>query len=36
VGIINRSETMHGYQFGLVNIIRAAELQFCPIVNIGF
>ena len=36
VGIINRSETMHGYQIGLVNVIRDAELQFCPIVNIGF
>ena len=36
VGIINRSETMHGYQIGIVNVIRDAELQFCPIVNIGF
>ena len=36
VGIINRSETMYGYQIGLVNVIRDAELQFCPIVNIGF
>ena len=36
VGLINRSDTMHGYQVGLVNIIREAELQFCPIVNIGF
>ena len=36
VGLINRSETMHGYQVGLVNIIRDAELQFFPIVNIGF
>ena len=36
VGIINRSETLYGYQIGLVNVIRDAELQFCPIVNIGF
>ena len=36
VGIINRTETMHGYQVGLINVIRDAELQFCPIVNIGF
>ena len=36
VGIINRSETMHGYQIGLINVIREAELQFFPIVNIGF
>ena len=36
VGLINRSETMYGYQIGLVNVIRDAELQFCPIVNVGF
>ena len=36
VGLINRCETMYGYQVGLVNVIRDAELQFCPIVNIGF
>ena len=36
VGLINRAETMYGYQVGLVNIIRDAELQFFPIVNIGF
>ena len=36
LGLINRSETMHGYQVGLINVIRDAELQFCPIVNIGF
>ena len=36
VGVINRTETMYGYQIGLINIIRDAELQFCPIVNIGF
>ena len=36
VGLINRSDTMRGYQVGLVNIIRDAELQFCPVVNIGF
>ena len=36
VGLINRSETMEGYQVGLINVIRDAELQFCPIVNIGW
>ena len=36
VGLINRSETMYGYQVGLVNIIRDAEIQFMPLVNIGF
>ena len=36
VGIINRAETLYGYQVGLINIIRDAELQFFPIVNIGF
>jgi len=36
IGLINRSETMHGYQVGLINVIRDAELQFCPIVNIGW
>ena len=36
VGLINRAETFYGYQVGLINIIRDAELQFFPIVNIGF
>ncbi len=36
IGLINRSETMTGYQIGLVNVIRSAEIQFFPIVNIGF
>ena len=36
IGLINRAETMEGYQVGLVNVIRDAEIQFCPIVNIGF
>ena len=35
-GLINRSETMVGYQVGLINVIRDNELQFCPIVNIGW
>lgn len=35
-GLINRAETMHGYQIGIINVIRDAELQFMPIVNIGF
>ena len=36
VGLINRAETLYGYQVGLINIIRDAEFQFFPIVNIGF
>ena len=36
VGLINRTETMSGYQIGLINVIRDAELQFFPIVNIGW
>ena len=36
IGIINRAETMTGYQVGLINVIRDAELQFFPIVNIGW
>lgn len=36
VGLINRSDTMVGYQVGLINVIRDAELQFFPIVNIGW
>ena len=36
VGLVNRAETMHGYQIGLINVIRDAELQFCPVLNIGF
>lgn len=36
VGLVNRAETMRGYQVGLINVIRDAELQFCPILNVGF
>ena len=36
LGLINSAETMYGYQIGLINVINDAELQFCPIVNIGF
>ncbi len=36
IGLINRAETMTGYQVGLINVIRDAELQFFPIVNIGW
>jgi len=36
VGLINRAETMTGYQVGLINVIRDAELQFFPVLNIGF
>ena len=35
-GVINRSETMYGFQVGLINIIRDAEVQFCPVINVGF
>ena len=36
IGLINRTETMHGYQIGLINVIRDAELQFFPVINIGW
>ena len=36
IGLINRAETMVGYQVGLINVIRDAELEFFPIVNIGW
>lgn len=36
VGIINRADELYGFQVGLINVIRAAELQFCPVLNIGF
>ncbi len=36
IGIINRSETMYGFQVGLINIIRDAEIQFMPVLNVGF
>lgn len=36
VGLINRAETMSGYQVGLINVIRDAELEFFPIINIGW
>jgi len=36
VGVINRAETFYGYQVGLINVIRDAELQFLPLVNVGF
>ena len=36
IGLINRAETMYGYQVGVVNVIRDAEFQFLPIVNVGF
>ena len=35
-GVINRSETMYGFQVGLINIIRDAEIQCCPVINVGF
>ena len=36
IGLVNRSDTMVGYQIGLINVIRDNELQFCPILNIGW
>ena len=36
IGLINRAETMHGYQIGLINVIRDAELEFFPVINIGW
>ena len=36
VGLINRAETMYGYQLGLINVIRDAEFQFLPVLNVGF
>ena len=36
VGIVNRAEEMYGIQVGIINVIRDAEVQFCPVVNIGF
>ena len=36
IGIINRAEELYGVQIGIVNVIRDAELQFCPVLNIGF
>lgn len=36
IGLINRAETMTGYQIGLINVIRDAELQFFPVINIGW
>ena len=36
IGVINRCETMYGFQLGAINIIRDAEFQFMPILNVGF
>ena len=36
VGVINRAETLHGFQVGVINIIRDAEMQFMPVLNVGF
>ena len=35
-GLINRADTFSGYQVGLINVIRSNEIQFFPILNIGF
>ena len=36
IGIINRAEELYGFQLGIINVIRDAEVAFFPIVNIGF
>ena len=36
IGLLNRAEQFYGVQIGLVNVIRDAELQFMPFVNVGF
>ena len=36
IGLINRAETLNGFQVGVINIIRDAEFQFVPGLNIGF
>ena len=36
IGVVNRAETLYGYQIGVINVIRDAELQFMPLLNIGF
>lgn len=36
VGLINRAEELNGFQVGLINVIRSAEIQFMPLINIGF
>lgn len=36
VGLVNRAETLYGYQIGIINVIRDAELQFMPVINVGF
>ena len=36
IGVINRAEELYGFQIGLINVIRCADLQFCPVLNIGF
>ena len=36
VGVINRANTFSGYQVGVINVIRNSNLQFVPVLNIGF
>lgn len=36
VGFVNRAETLYGFQLGVINVIRDAEVPFCPILNVGF
>ncbi len=35
-GLINRAEEFYGFQVGAINVIRDAEVQFLPLVNIGW
>lgn len=36
LGFINRADELYGFQIGIVNVIRDAEIKFCPFVNVGF
>ena len=36
IGIVNRTEVMHGYQFGLCNVIRESSVPFCVVMNFSF
>ena len=33
---IGTAEELYGFQLGIINVIRDAEVAFFPIVNIGF
>jgi hypothetical protein len=36
VGLVNYTETMHGVQVGVANIIQKGKIPFLPIVNWSF